>query len=280
MIEFQVMLRSRRASPSAENVAAVRALLTRRGILDDVYAERFVRPSKRVAVDFLASLPGSERTFSWIAARTKFYDQLVIDCLDAGIRQVVIVGAGYDARAWRLARDDVRFVEVDHPATQERKRALAPPGGPEYAAADLSVQGLADVLAPHLTPIEPVLITCEGLTPYLPEPAVRSLLSQAAELGPAGSQLGVEFGTKAIAAAPLRSRWLPVVMRVLQRWSGEPLQLELHQEDVPALLRDTGWASAEVFTGADLYARFLPASGLPPPPVGSALTGVWSATKR
>ena len=274
------MLRSRRASPSAENVAAVRAHLTRRGILDDVYAERFVRGRKRVSVDFLASLPGSARTFSWIAARTKFYDQLVIDCLDAGIRQVVIAGAGYDARAWRLARDDVRFVEVDHPATQTRKKALAPPGGPEYVAADLSVQRLADVLASHLAPSEPVLITCEGLTPYLPYAAVRSLLSQAAELAPAGSRLGVEFGTTAVAAAPLRSRWLPLVMRVLQRWSGEPIQLELQQEDVPALLRDTGWSSADVLTGADLYARFLRASGLPPPPVGSPLTGVWSATKR
>lgn len=156
---------SRRASPSAENVAAVRALLTRRGILDDVYAERFVSGRKRVTVDVLA---------------------------------------------------------------------------------------------------------------LLPEPAVRSLLSQAAELGPAGSRLGVEFVTKAVAAAPLRSRWLPAVVRVLQRWSGEPLRSELQQEDVPTLLRDTGWNSAEVFTGADLYARHLRTADLPSPPVGSS---VWSATK-
>jgi len=270
------MLGTRRASPSAENVAAARAHLTRRGILDDIYAERFARRSKRVAFDLLASLPGPAQALSWIAARTKFYDQLAIDCLDAGIRQVVIVGAGYDARAWRFARDDVRFVEVDHSATQERKKALAPPGGPEFVAADLSVQRLADVLAPCLTLGEPVLITCEGLTPYLTEPAVRSFLSQAAELCPAGSRLGVEFGTKAVAAAPLRLRWVPVVMRVLQRWSGEPLQLELQQEDVPALLHDTGWSSAEVFTGAYLHARFLRASDLPlPSPDG----GVWSATK-
>lgn len=269
----------RRPSPSAENVAAVRALLTRRGILDDVYADRFVRRTKRIAVDALASLRGPARTFSWIAARTKFYDQLVIDCLDAGIRQVVIVGAGYDTRAWRFARDDVRFVEVDHAVTQGRKKALAPPGGPKYVAADLSVQRLADALASRLSPGEPLLIVCEGLTPYLPEPAVRSLLSQAADLGPAGSRLGVEFGTKAVVAAPLRLRWLPVVMRVLQRWSGEPLQLELQQADVPALLRDTGWSSAEVFTGADLYARLLRASDLPLP-AGLPSAGVWSATKR
>ncbi len=264
----------RKASPSAENAAAARALLTRRGVLDDVHAERFVRDRKRVVFDFLASTPVLARVLPWHAARTRFYDQLVIDCLNEGIRQVVIVGAGYDSRAWRLARDDVRFVEVDHPATQERKKALAPPGGPEYV--DLSVQRLAGAVASHLSPSEPVLVTCEALTMFMPEDAVRSLLSQAAELGPAGSRLGVDFATLAAAGAPLTLR----VVHVLQRWSGEPLRLELNPGDVPALLRDTGWSSAEVFTGADLYARFLHVSGLPPPPVGSALTGVWSATKR
>lgn len=265
----------RRASPSAENVAAARALLTRRGILDDVYAERFVRRRKRVMFDLLATLPGPAQALSWIAARTKFYDQLVIDCLDAGVRQVVIVGAGYDARAWRFARDGVRFIEVDHPITQERKKALAPPGGPEFVPADLSVQLLADALASHLSPAEPVLFTCEGLTPYLTNDAVRSLLSQAAELGSPGSRLGIELEAPDPVAPPLRARWLPVVMRVLQRWSGEPLRFEFRPEDAaPTLLLDTGWTSAEQTTGAQIFAKFLHGSGLPKP-VG----GVWSATK-
>lgn len=273
VVRFHVM---RKASPSAENAAAARALLTRRGILDDVHAECFVRRSKRVVFDFLASTPVLARALPWHAARTKFYDQLVIDCLDEGIRQVVIVGAGYDSRAWRLARDGVRFVEVDHPVTQERKTELAlPGGGPEYVAADLSVQRLADAVASHLTPSDPVLIVCEALTMFLTEEAVRSLLSQAAELGPAGSRLGVDFGTKAAVGAPLGQR----VVHALQRWNGEPLQLELRPEDFPALLCDTGWSSAEVFTGSDLDTRFLRSSGLPPPTVGSAMTGLWSARR-
>lgn len=265
----------RKASLSAENAAAARAFLTRRGILDDVHAERFVRGSKRAVFDLLASTPVLARVLAWHAARTKFYDHVVVDCLVEGIRQVVIVGAGYDSRAWRFARDSVRFVEVDHPATQERKKTLAPPGGPEYVAADLSVQRLADVVAPHMTAREPVLVICEALTMFLPEDAVRSLLSHAAELGPAGSRLGVDFGTKAAAGAPVAAR----IVHTLLRWSGEPLLLELDPEDVPALLRDTGWSSAEMFAGADLYERFLRASELPAP-VGSALTGLWSATKR
>lgn len=265
----------RKASPSAENAAAARALLTRRGVLDDVHAKRFVGRSKQVVFDLLASTPILARVLPWHAARTKFYDQLVIDCLDQNFRQVVVVGAGYDSRAWRLARGGVRFVEVDHPATQARKKALAPPGGPDYVAADLSGQGFADAVASHLTPNEPVLIFCEALTMFLPLDAVRSLLSQAAELGPAGSRLGVDFGTKASAAAPLAAR----IVHTLQRWGGEPLQLEVHSQDVTALLRDSGWGAAEVFTGADLHARFLSSFSLPLRTAGAALTGVWSATK-
>src|SRR5688500_2926243 len=68
----------------------------------------------------------------WIALRTAFLDRGVTQMLDGGARQVVVLGAGFDARAARLARPGVRFFEVDHPATQDekRKRAAAIPGYP------------------------------------------------------------------------------------------------------------------------------------------------------
>lgn len=42
-------------------------------------------------------------TFSYLAARTLFFDEEVNRALDDGIGRVVMVGAGYDSRAWRLA---------------------------------------------------------------------------------------------------------------------------------------------------------------------------------
>ncbi len=57
-----------------------------------------------------------------IAARTPFFDDVTLAAIDAGVTQVVILGAGYDGRALRFAHPNVRFFEVDHPATQEDKR--------------------------------------------------------------------------------------------------------------------------------------------------------------
>src|SRR5580704_3682653 len=56
-----------------------------------------------------------------IEARTRFFDQQVQAAISAGVRQIVICGAGYDDRALRFRSDGVRFFEVDHPGTQADK---------------------------------------------------------------------------------------------------------------------------------------------------------------
>src|SRR5690242_15804663 len=60
---------------------------------------------------------------TWLALRVAYLDRLVGLAVDRlSIRQIVILGAGYDTRAARLPRAGVRFFEVDHPATQSAKR--------------------------------------------------------------------------------------------------------------------------------------------------------------
>lgn len=59
-----------------------------------------------------------------MALRTRAIDDVVVSEALAGSRQLVLLGAGFDARAWRLdALSDVTVFEVDHPATQAEKRA-------------------------------------------------------------------------------------------------------------------------------------------------------------
>jgi O-methyltransferase involved in polyketide biosynthesis len=60
--------------------------------------------------------------FHYLAARTSFFDNQTLEALDAGLAQVVIVGAGYDGRALRFRKSGVRFLELDHPSTQRDKR--------------------------------------------------------------------------------------------------------------------------------------------------------------
>lgn len=78
-------------------------------------------PSMRAAAETLKRLPRrltDTAFYAGLATRTLAIDRELERALDDGIAQVVIIGAGYDSRAWRLARDGVRFIEVDHPATQ------------------------------------------------------------------------------------------------------------------------------------------------------------------
>jgi hypothetical protein len=83
-----------------------------------------------------------------IAARTRFVDAEVTGAIEAGLRQVVTCGAGYDDRALRFRTSGVRFFELDHPATQADKarllRALGEAAGSSDGAGDGAAGGTVD----------------------------------------------------------------------------------------------------------------------------------------
>ena len=171
-------------SASAQHVALARAHLTWMGILDDPWAESMLRPRWARVARSLRRPPltriGRNPSFAYLAARTRFFDDAVVDALDAGIRQVVVLGAGYDSRAWRLARPRVQFFEIDRPATQRDKRARAPGPGPRYVEAALGIDALDQVLpAAGFAAGQLAVFTVEGLTMYLPERDAKELLTTA-----------------------------------------------------------------------------------------------------
>ncbi len=118
----------------------------------------------------------------WLALRVAYLDRLVGTAVDRlNIRQVVILGAGYDTRAARLPRAGVTFFEVDHPATQEAKReklaSLAgyPIDAATYVACNFERQDPIERLAATgFSTREPALVIWEGVVPYLTEAAVRA----------------------------------------------------------------------------------------------------------
>jgi hypothetical protein len=263
-----VLMDRDRASRSAENVAAARAYLTRRGVLDDAHAERYVRPSTRAVMDLLGWLPGQTRANSWIAARTRFFDELIAESVDDGTRQVVIVAAGYDTRAWRLGREGVRFIEVDHPATQARKKALAPPTGPVYVAADLSVQDLRDVLDPHLRTGEPMVADLRGADVF----PRRGKRSEARGSGCRGRLGGIEARHQLRVASTGGSEVATVRRGQATPATAHPRAAAIRASSRPrrCLPRRERMEHNRVLTHADLHAKFLRGTELPqPPPVGS-----------
>jgi methyltransferase (TIGR00027 family) len=137
-----------------------------------------------------------------IAVRTHFFDDAVVRAIDAGTRQIVILGAGYDGRALRFRTPGVRFFEVDHPATQRDKRARLVAVGAStadvtFVAFDFTEDGFADALAAagHDRGQRSLLIG-EGLLRYLPERWYRELLRVLATRAAPGSELAVSVSTR------------------------------------------------------------------------------------
>jgi len=260
-------MREGRPSTTAGNIALARAWLTRAGIIDDPYAWRFLSRRQAHAERLLwwsrrARL--GQRAFAYLAARTRFYDAVVTDALDAGIDQVVLVGAGFDTRAWRLARPGVQYYEVDHPATQTSKRAHAPNGsGPIYAPADLAAVSLDEVLTEAgLEPSRPSVICCEGLTMYLTAGAIGRLLRSAAAVAARGSRLGVEFGAQVVSERDPH-RLLRLLTRVWHEWAGEPIITGIDPATAPDLLTRFGWTVKDILPAPTLQDRYLDPSELP-----------------
>jgi methyltransferase (TIGR00027 family) len=149
-----------------------------------------------------AETRGDDAFLRFLVLRTRFFDEAVVRALDNDVRQAVILGAGYDARALRFRTPGVRFFEVDHPATQADKRARlerigASLEGITFVAADFTEPGLGDALtaAGHVAS-QPTQFLCEGVLRYLPEHWFRELLHVPAQLATSGSELAVSISTR------------------------------------------------------------------------------------
>lgn len=124
----------------------------------------------------------------WVSLRTAAIDAAVLEAMDDGIQQVVILGAGLDTRAARLGRPGVRFFEVDKPETQaEKRRRIAQLAGyPQDAATYVTCNFESDDFLDRLVASgfhvnEPAFFVWEGVTYYLTESAVRATFRRIAE---------------------------------------------------------------------------------------------------
>src|SRR5690606_11278337 len=106
--------------------------------------------------------------------RTLAIDALVTEGMREGIEQCVILGAGLDARAYRLpALTGKKVYEVDHPATQRFKRSRSkrlpsPMAELVYVSVDFGREAIDDrLLQAGFDPSVPTLFVWEGVTMYL-----------------------------------------------------------------------------------------------------------------
>jgi methyltransferase (TIGR00027 family) len=138
-----------------------------------------------------------------IELRTRAIDAALREGVEAGVRQLVVLGAGLDARAWRMPElAPVRVFEVDHPSTQGFKRARVGDRIPaakdvRFVPVDFARDALGDALAAagHDT-AAPTFWLWEGVTMYLPPAATRATLASIAERSAQSSRVAVTYATK------------------------------------------------------------------------------------
>ena len=181
-----------------------------------------------------------------VAARTRFFDEVTLSAIDAGLTQVVILGAGYDGRALRFRHPGVRFYELDHPVTQQDKRrrleqlAIAS-DDVTYLAHDLTHGDLPAALAAtgHVGD-RASLFLCEGLLLYLPHPVIEQLLRDLRSCAASGTRLALSAGERLPGASPT-ARARTQAQRLAFAVVGEPRQSQFEPDELSRLLRQAGW---------------------------------------
>jgi len=145
-----------------------------------------------------------------MALRTAAIDQALLDKIANGVRQVVVLGAGLDARAWRLSElANATIWEVDHPASQAVKRERIGDRAPvvaqmHFAAMDFENDGLGEVLTQRgFDPAAPTFWIWEGVTMYLPMSATQATLATIAGLSSPGSGLAMTYMLPTMLGMPL-----------------------------------------------------------------------------
>jgi methyltransferase (TIGR00027 family) len=139
--------------------------------------------------------------------RTRFIEERMADALAAGATQIVILGAGFDTRAYRysdILRDKTVF-EVDYRSTQQIKRQRlaavlgALPSHVRFAEIDFKRDTLRKVLSDAgYRPEETTFFIWEGVSMYLTASAVRDTLQTIAAYSAPGSSLVMDFAGEAM----------------------------------------------------------------------------------
>ncbi len=204
---------------TATAVAAARALATRAGLIEDRWAEPLVTA---VGMDhFLAILAGEpggdsevERMAHGMAVRTRYFDDFLLEATSGGIRQVVILATGLDARGYRLPWPAGTVVyEIDQQAVLDFKVSTLLALGAEptaevrNVAVDLRDDWPAALTASGFDTQRPTAWIAEGLLMYLPPDAQDRLFDHIAALSPPGSRLATEFFPSMDAFTTTDDRW-------------------------------------------------------------------------
>jgi methyltransferase (TIGR00027 family) len=201
----------------------------------------------------------------FVAMRSRFAEDSARGAIAAGVRQVLVLGAGLDTFAYRLEpQEGLRVFELDHPATQRDKRArlsatgVAEPAHVAYVAHDFEHGDMTEALQTGGLDVgRRTFVLWLGVVPYLTDDAVYATLDALARF-PGGSEVVFDYSNSphTIEEERVRDHHHRMAARVAK--SGEPFRCYFETPALHERSRALGFVEIEDLDRAALVARYLP----------------------
>jgi methyltransferase (TIGR00027 family) len=235
-------------------------------LIHDPWGDRLVPESvKRAMAPSDAVLDESlmrSQSYANVITRTRYTEDALQAAVTRGVRQYVLIGAGFDSFSLRLPTfaANLQIFEIDFPATQRLKIervdacGLALPDSVHFIAADLSEESVAAALArsPFATQ-RLTFFSWLGVTMYLTREANLATLESIASCSPAGSELAFTYLDEAVfQAQPESFRELEQRVAAI----GEPFKSGFNPAELAASLAACGLDLIEDLNGSEVAARY------------------------
>ena len=203
-------------------------------------------------------------SYPGVVMRSRYAEDALQAATQRGIRQYVLIGAGFDSFALRRPAfsEDIEIFEIDHPATQvlkiERIRAcgIALPASVHFIAADLASETLASALArSSFRGGEPAFFSWLGVTVYLTREANMATLRAIATSSAAGSEVVFTYVDQVeFAEGGRRAPDHPNAQAVARL--GEPFVSGFDPSELASDLKSAGLELVEDLNGRQMAERY------------------------
>lgn len=259
-------MKERQPSWTAMGAAGYRAahqVLEGGKVFTDPFARTILGREADVIIARLSADPAQRPIRIFMAARSRFAEDCLGVAVSRGVRQAVVLGAGFDTFALRnpYAELGLRVFEVDHPSTQAWKlkrlaeAGLAVPASLAFATVDFESQGLSrGLVAAGFKPDRPAFFVWLGVVPYLEREAIAATLGYIASVP--GSEVVFDY-SEPLENYPPERRGAVAAVSAWAAEIGEPWLSHFDPAEISQNLREHGFQDLEDLGLAEISIRYL-----------------------
>ena len=200
-----------------------------------------------------------------VLLRTRFIDEYLLDQIKSGTRQVVNLGAGYDTRSIRFLSilHTTKIFEVDHPATQDRKRAWLKKFSPKlpdklvFVPVRFNQDNLEErLVAAGFRTDHKTTFILEGVSYYISPEAIDKTLHFVSTNSVSGSSIVFDFFPPSVADGSCDLTEAKI-MRARFKKFGEGITFGVFPDRMGSFLSQRGFSHSRIYTSSEMRKMYL-----------------------